>query len=215
MWELFFFIFCSQGVDNCGFLCYTESIIRYSFIIILEIVTMGRPSTGDRKYAIQTMWDTHREILRLAVTGMKQVDIASTLEITPVMVSYTLNSPIAKREMENLRSARDLDAVDVAKRIQEIAPIALQTLEDLLCQGTESTKFRTATDLLDRAGHAAVHTLRTESLSVHLTKADIDEIKDRAKEIGLCVVEAIDVESSDVGECIAAQPQQQLQAQMG
>jgi len=161
---------------------------------------MGRPPTGDRKYAIQTMWDTHREILRLAVTGMKHVDIASHLGITPVMVSYTLNSPIAKREIENLRAARDLDAVDVAKRIQEIAPIALQTLEDLLCGGTETTKFRTATDLLDRAGHAAVHTLRTESISVHLTRDDIDDIKNRAKEIGLCVV--------DVDQIRAAQPQQ-------
>lgn len=150
---------------------------------------MGRPALGGRKYAIQTMWDTHREILRLAVTGMRQVDIADTLGITPVMVSYTLNSPIAKREIENLRAVRDLDAIDVAKRIQDIAPIALQTLEDLLCQGTDVIKFRTATDLLDRAGHAAVRTLRTESLSVHLTKQDIDEIKNRAKEIGLCVVD--------------------------
>lgn len=151
---------------------------------------MGRPATDDgRKYAIQTMWDAHREILRLAVTGMKQVDIAATLGVTPVMVSYTLNSPIAKREMENLRAARDLDAVDVAKRIQEVAPIALQTLETLLCEGNDGMKFKTAVDLLDRAGHAAVRTLRTESLSVHLTKDDIDEIKNRAKEIGLCVME--------------------------
>jgi len=160
---------------------------------------MGRPSTGERKYAIQTMWDAHREILRLAVTGMKQVDIAEVLNVTPVMVSYTLNSPIAKREIENLRAARDLDAVDVAKRIQEIAPIALQTLEELLCQGTEVVKFRTATDLLDRAGHAAIRTLRTESLSVHLTKQDIDEIKNRAKEIGLCVIDMKD--TGDEGAC--------------
>jgi predicted transcriptional regulator len=159
---------------------------------------MGRPSTGERKYAVQTMWDVHREVLRLAVTGMHQVDIAATLGVSPVMVSYTLSSPIAKREMENLRAARDLDAVDVAKRIQAIAPIALQTLEDLLCTGNETMKFKVATDVLDRAGHAAVRTLRTESLSVHLTKDDIDEIKNRAKEIGLCVQDeedsAIDVE---------------------
>jgi len=170
---------------------------------------MGRPSSGDRKYAIQTIWDAHREILRLAVTGMKSVDIAAALNVTPVMVSYTLNSPIAKRELENLRAARDLDAVDVAKRIQEIAPVALQTLEELLCNGNETTKFRTATDLLDRAGHAAVRTLRTESLSVHLTKADIDEIKSRAKEIGLCVVEAIDIEEQASEVSVGQEPQAQ------
>jgi predicted transcriptional regulator len=160
---------------------------------------MGHAATGDRKYAIQSMWDCHREVLRLAVQGLKQVDIAEALGVTPVMVSYTLNSPIAKREIENLRAARDLDAVDVAKRIQEIAPIALQTLETLLCEGNETTRYKTATDLLDRAGHAAIRTLRTESLSVHLTKDDIDEIKNRAKEIGLCVIEATDCQHEVLG----------------
>ncbi len=142
------------------------------------------------------MWDAHREILRLAVTGMQHVDIAATLGVTPAMVSYTMNSPIAMREMENLRAARDLDAVDVAKRIQEVAPIALQTLETLLCNGNDPIKFKAATDILDRAGHAAVRTLRTESLSVHLTKDDIEDIKNRAKEIGLCVVDVKSAERS-------------------
>lgn len=167
---------------------------------------MGRPASGERKYAIQTMWDMHREILRLAVTGMQQVDIASVLGVTPVMVSYTLNSPIAKRELANLRAARDLDAVDVAKRIQQIAPSALEVLEELLSEGNDAIKLRAATDILDRAGHAAVRTLRTESLSVHLTKDDIEEIKNRAKEIGLCVDEPIDVEAQE-------EPPLQLQMQ--
>jgi len=155
---------------------------------------VGHAASGERKYVIQTMWDTHREILRLAVTGMQGVDIADTLGITAAMVSYTLNSPIAKREIELLRAARDLDAVDVAKRIQEVAPIALKVLEDLLIDGMEGTRFKTATDILDRAGHAAVRTLRTESVSMHLTREDIDDIKSRAKEIGLCVV---DVKAED------------------
>ncbi len=150
---------------------------------------MGRNAGTERKYAIQTMWDVHREIVRLAVIGMKSVDIADTLSITPAMVSYTINSPIAKREIANLRAARDLDAVDVAKRIQQIAPTALETLEELLCESNDAIKLKAATDILDRAGHAAVKTLRTESVSLHLTKDDIEDIKNRAKEIGLCVID--------------------------
>ena len=151
---------------------------------------MGRPATGERKYEIQNIWDTHREIMRLLVSGMHHVDIARELNVTTATVSNVMNSAICKRQMELMRAAADLDAVDVAKRIQEVAPIALQTLESLMCEGTDPIKFRVATDLLDRAGHAAVKTLRTESLSVHLTKDDIDEIKNRAREIGLCVLEA-------------------------
>lgn len=151
-------------------------------------VDRRRNPDGSRSgFTVQNIWDTHREIMRLAVTGMKQADIARELGLTEVMVSYTLNSPVVKREMENMRAARDLDAVDVAKRIQEVAPKALEVLEGLLETANDAIKFRTAADILDRAGHAAVKTLRTESLSVHLNKDDLDEIKRRAKEIGLCV----------------------------
>lgn len=162
-----------------------------------DYIDMGRNPTGERKYAIESIWDSHREVLRLAVTGMKSVDIARALNVTEAMVSYTLNSPVAKREMELLRSSRDLDALDVAKRIQQVAPVALQVMEELLAQGNENTKYKAATDILDRAGHAAVKTLRTENLSVHLTHDDIEEIKSRAKEIGLCTSDdVIDIEEA-------------------
>jgi len=149
---------------------------------------MGRPATGNRKYEIQNIWDTHREIMRYLVMGQfTGVQIAEMCNVTPVTVSNVMNSAICKRQMELMRAERDLDAVDVAKRIQEISPIALQTLEELMCEGTETTRFKVATDLLDRAGHSAVHTLRTENFSAQLTKDDILEIRERAKNMGLCV----------------------------
>jgi hypothetical protein len=145
-----------------------------------------RVDPNQRKvFTVENIWDSHREIVRLAVTGMKQCDIAKTMNITPEMVSYTMNSPIVKRELDIARGARDVDAIDVAKRIQEVAPEALTVLEGLLKTANDAIKFRTAADILDRAGHAAVKTLRTENLSVHLNKEDLDEIKQRAREIGL------------------------------
>ena len=59
---------------------------------------MGRhrlPQTH-RKYQVEQMWDIHHEVVRLALIGMKSVDIADHLGITPVMVSYTLRSPIVQ-----------------------------------------------------------------------------------------------------------------------
>lgn len=145
------------------------------------------PAEERKVFTVENIWDRHQEIMRLAVQGMKQSDIAATLNVSEMMVSYTLNSPVIKRQMEVMRGARDMDAIDVAKRIHEIAPQALDTLEELLKEGNDAIRFRAATDILDRAGHAAVKTLRTESLSVHLNKDDLEEIKQRAREIGLCV----------------------------
>lgn len=147
-----------------------------------------RRRTEERKsFTVENIWNSHQEIMRLAVTGMKQADIARELGVSEVMVSYTLNSPVVKRQMMVMQAARDVDAVDVAKRIQEVAPKALDVLEELLETGNDTIRLRTATDLLDRAGHAAVKTFRTQSLSVHLDKEDLDEIKQRAREIGLCI----------------------------
>lgn len=147
---------------------------------------MGRPALDrERKYEIKNIWDTHREIMRLLVTGAHSVDIARELGVTPQTVSNVMNSTICKRQMNLMRAARDVDALDVANRIQELAPIALQTLEELMCEGNESTKFKVSVDLLDRAGHTAVKTIRTENLHAHFSVDEIAEIKARAKEIGL------------------------------
>lgn len=144
---------------------------------------MGAHPTGERKYQIEHMWNVHHEILRLSLTGMKGVDIARQLNISEATVSTTLNSEIAKRKMARLQGARDMDAVSVSKKIQELAPKAVEVLDKLLDSQVEAIKFRTAADVLDRAGHGAVK--KELNISGHLSKEDIDEIKNRAKEIGL------------------------------
>jgi predicted transcriptional regulator len=148
---------------------------------------MGRLPGENRQYTLQEIQDSHREIARLLVTGAKHVDIADMLGVTPAMVSYTANSPVVKRELDNMRAARDLDTVDIAKRIQEVAPRALQVMEDLLEEANDAIKLKIATDLLDRAGHTAIRTIRTENLHAHLNRDDIEEIKQRARGMGLLV----------------------------
>lgn len=145
---------------------------------------MGRPPTGERQYAIETMWNVHHEIVRLAVMGFKQVDIANQLNISEVTVSYTLNSPIVKRKLDCMHAARDLQAIDVAKQIQALAPKAIEAMEVLLESDVASVKLRAAVDILDRAGHGAVK--KEMSLVGHLGKEDIEEIKARARATGLC-----------------------------
>lgn len=147
---------------------------------------MGRNPTGNRKYNIQDMWAVHREIARLLVLGMSSRDIADQLDVSEAMVSYTKNSPIVQREMDQMSAARDVAAVDIGKRIQELAPKALEKLEDLMAKATSETlQARIADSLLDRAGHAAVKTFRSENVHAFLNAEDIADIRARAREIGL------------------------------
>ena len=160
---------------------------------------MGRhklPETH-KQYQIEQMWDLHHEVCRLALIGMKQVDIAAHLGVSPVMVSYTLRSPIVRRQMDAMQADRNLEAIDVAQEIKNLAPKAVQVLEEMMNGDLPNLKLKAATDILDRAGHAAVKTLRTENLHAHFTSEEIQDIKRRAKEVGL-LADVIDLEASDV-----------------
>ena len=124
-------------------------------------------------------------LLGFALIGMKQVDIANHLSISPVTVSYVLNSPIVERQMNQLKAVRDLEAIDISKEIKELAPKAIQVLEDLMDNELPNIKLKAATDILDRAGYAAVKTLRTENLHAHFSSEEIADIRQRAREVGL------------------------------
>lgn len=138
-----------------------------------------------RKYSIGQMWDVHREIMRLAITGMQHNEIAYELNVTPAMVSYTLNSPIVKRQMDNMRAARDMNSVDVGKRIHELAVKAVEVMGELLDDPLPNIQLGASKDILDRAGFAPIRTLRTENTNVHFTAEEILSIKQRARDIGL------------------------------
>lgn len=148
---------------------------------------MGRhrlPETH-KQYQIEQMWELHHEVCRLALIGMKQVDIANHLGVSPVMVSYTLRSPIVQRQLNQLKAVRDIDAIDISKEIQALAPKAVRVLEDMMDSELPNLALSAAKDVLDRAGHAAVKTIRSENIHAHFSSDEIADIKKRAAEVGL------------------------------
>lgn len=145
---------------------------------------MGRHPSGDRQYEISRMWEVHHEIVRLASCGAKQVDIAAILNVTPEMVSYTLNSSIVKRQLDLLRAARDVESIDIAKRIQEIALVAVEKMAELVGQDeNKAVQLSASKDILDRAGHGAIKKMQVDGRLMHFTPDDLEEIKARAKEL--------------------------------
>ena len=149
---------------------------------------MGRLPTGNRKYNIQGMWDIHHEILRLLLIGMKPIEVAKTLNISPVTVSYTANSPIAKRRLDVMRGARDADALDVSQQIKNLCPAAVRVLEDSLSSDLEANRLKASLAILDRAGHAPVQRIKAEHTHNHFSVEEINDIKQRARDLIVDVV---------------------------
>ena len=147
---------------------------------------MGRTPTGTRKYQITSLWDDHKEMARRLVMGEKAVDIAEDMGYSPVTVSIARNSKVFQDHMAVLEAQRDCEAIDVAKRIQELAPIALEKLVKVMDDEdtTRPLQAKIAMSLLDRAGHGAITKVTGMVGHATLTADDLLAIKDRARRAG-------------------------------
>ena len=97
------------------------------------------------------------------------------------------------------KAARDAKSIDVAMQIKEIAPQALDILEEIM-KGDEtqqSLKAKVASDLLDRAGYSPPKKVLGMVAHSHFTGDDIEKIKARAKKIGIGNGQIIDGEIQD------------------
>ena len=143
---------------------------------------MGRHPTGNRKYEIQHMWEIHREVVRRLVLGQKPADIARDLKISKQTVSNIQNSTIARREIERLRRERDEETRSVHEHIKEIAPKAVEVLEELMTPSAPmSVRLRAAQDVLDRAGYSPIR--KSIDFRATLTPEDVERIKQRGRQI--------------------------------
>lgn len=132
-------------------------------------------------------WDHHHEIVRRLLLGQKAVDIAHDLGLHPQTVSNVRNSPLVQRQLAVLQQQRTEEAVTIAEQIREIAPKAVQALDDAMSDPDSpwNAKVAAAKDVLDRAGYAPVR--RTENVNAHLTLEELEAIKARAKARGVVV----------------------------
>jgi hypothetical protein len=143
-----------------------------------------------RQWETKQLWDHHKEILRRLAMGQRSESIAADLGITTQTVSNTRNSALGRAKVTELQSARDAEATEIAKRIEEFAPVCLDLLEDVI-QGRAmrtgrgepidmpmSSRVRVAERHLSRAGHGEIK--RRFSVTKRLTDEEIEGIKSRS-----------------------------------
>jgi hypothetical protein len=152
---------------------------------------LRRNPDGKRKgYQIAEMWDQHHEIARRLVLGESNKDIAESLGVSACSVSNVKNSPVVQDKLSILRAARDAGTIDLAREIQDLAPIALQRLKEVLETGTVLGKeasaaviLKEANAIMDREMGKAVQRVDTRNSHMHFGPEDLERIKNRAMEL--------------------------------
>ncbi|KKK49234.1 hypothetical protein LCGC14_3137120 [marine sediment metagenome] len=151
----------------------------------------------DRQNMLKKLWGRHKEVARLHVLGFRNNEISELLGITTATVVNNLNSTLVKQELARLGALRDNGAIEIAKDIDELLPLALDTMREVMANGSkDSDKLKSAIRVLDMGGHSPIRKILTSNAV--FDKDDLDEIKRRAKRDAPLTSNAIDVESVDV-----------------
>jgi len=139
-----------------------------------------------RQWEPKKLWSRQKEVLRLLASGLcTQKEIAKMLDITPESVNALARSELGRATIEMYDGAADHEAVTVMARLKALAPIALTVQEEMLLDETTPNRLKNdlANKVLDRAGFAPVQRNVSLNVSAGLTAEDLENIKNRAREI--------------------------------
>lgn len=180
---------------------------------------MPKHPTGKRKHEIQYLWDKHYEIARLAVMGYDNAVIAETIGMTKEHISNIMCSQIFKEHLQVLRAARDTGAIDLSRRILEIAPKALKRIQEIIEEpvyveieqdgsmmkvknplADPGLALKASQDLLDRAGFNAVE----KRINATYDMSELERRKRDAIQAGINLGQVI-IENAEVMEVRDAQ----------
>jgi len=154
-----------------------------------------RRKDGERKtHNIKQLWQWSHEILNLAVRGMKPVEIAEILNITPQTVSNTLNSDLGMQKLSEMRKKRDEDTYDTVKEIDDLTKKALDVYHEIFDDKMESHAMKKKvadTVTLELSGLRVPTKIHSGNFNVIATLEEIEEFKKRgikaARESGMII----------------------------
>ena len=145
----------------------------------------NRKAASERKtYSVLELQERHRQIIRLKFEGLKNVEIAKQLMITPQNVSDVLNSLPAQEVLAEMHAAADKKTVLSAHEMMETAREAHELLKDVLkgnIEASTETRVKVATDYMARAGFAPIAKSQAQVVNGHFTSQELQDLKERAQ----------------------------------
>lgn len=155
---------------------------------------LRRKDDTRKTHDVKQLWQRTHEILNLAVRGMKQVEIAEILNVTPQTVSNAVNSGLGKQKLSEERKKRDEDTYDRVKEIDKLTKKALKVYHNIFDDKTESAGLKKKTAdvvTLELSGLRVPTRIQSQSFNTVATLEEIEEFKKRgiaaARESGMII----------------------------
>jgi len=145
---------------------------------VAALPTPEAADSGDS--ALEKLRDSHREIIRHAVCGMKQKDIAAIVGVTPQTVSNVLRSDVTQAAIAELRGRRDaiidVSVSMVAGKLPDAAEVLSEVMDN--SHAKPADRVRAALACFEIAGAKVPQKVNHQH---GLSQEAIDLLKKRAR----------------------------------
>lgn len=147
-------------------------------LVILAATPAGAKPAGLKKIRMQ-----HHQVAQLLASGVRPAQVSAATGMCLSRISILQNDPAFKELLTHYEGQEIARAENVKDRMVMLGLDAAAELHDRILEDPEkvSTKdlVSVVTSALDRGGHAPLH--RSESLSVTMSKEELDSIKRQAQ----------------------------------
>lgn len=149
----------------------------------------GRPKDPDKPlyleggYSLKKLQAKHREMLRLLALGIEPADVAKALGVSYQTVLNVKNSELGQIHLEVLNGQRDAEITYARKKIESLAPIATEVLEEVLIgeKGDDKLQVAVAEGVLAKVGLGNISRTQAQNVNVNLDRKTLDDIIQEAK----------------------------------
>lgn len=155
-----------------------------------------------RKFQLKTLKAKHQRMIDLHLMGLKNTEIALTLNITTVSVGDCLNSELGRASIELRRENREELVRDHREQVERITEESLQVVQDVImgegdigAQASVALRTKTALDMIKKQIPDIAVTKHIGD-KAYLQQFNITNIINRAAEVDK-LPETIDVKSEE------------------
>lgn len=160
---------------------------------------MGRMPVRTREYDLVQLQDNHRAAIRMMALGASNEEVGKALGLGMLAVTTIRNSPLTRAEIERLQGALNANVERVRERIVSLQGEAVEKVYELMYHAhKDEVQLKAAERLLDMGGNSRVQKIEANVNHSHLSRNEIEEIKQRALSAWKRAKDTVDIVAEEV-----------------
>lgn len=140
-------------------------------------------------HELQKLQVSHEKIVALTAMGMSRKDVATEIDCSVDKVGYVINGAIGGAKLEEIKAAAQLETVDIARNIHQVAEKAIKLMDEVVSGENKEAGIKERLDIAKQVLHMdGFAPVQKQIIDVNRTNAEkigLDQIRERAAQLHL------------------------------